>query len=79
VDQIVPPMIKDFLTLEQPGDDFYLPDKLLQKESSMVIDLATIESNNTNCFTKAYGRLLKGTGSILLTDSNLYGVIHLIN
>jgi tRNA (cytosine38-C5)-methyltransferase len=74
VDEIIPPLIKDFMSLEEPGEEFYLPDKLLNKESSMVMDLATFESNNTNCFTKAYGRLLKGTGSIFLTDKELYGV-----
>ena len=75
IDETIPPMIKDFMNIEEPGNEYYLPDKLLDRESSMVIDLATLESNNTNCFTKAYGRLLKGTGSILLTDKELYGVI----
>jgi hypothetical protein len=55
-------------------NEFYLTEQVLKKESSLVIDLVVEGYNNTNCFTKGYGRLLKGTGSVLLEDESLLNV-----
>jgi tRNA (cytosine38-C5)-methyltransferase len=78
IDDTKAPSLKVFFSGVDIGTvskDYYLTESLLSKESSQVIDLVTYESNNTNCFTKGYGRLLKGTGSILLEDDNLVDVI----
>jgi len=39
--------------------------KLLEKESSKVIDIVKRDSLYSCCFTKGYFRLMKGTGSLL--------------
>jgi hypothetical protein len=70
--------LKDFLEYnsekEKEKKDYYLKMDMLCKERSNVMDIVTLESNNTNCFTTSYWKLLKGSGSILLTDSSLYKV-----
>jgi hypothetical protein len=46
-------------------DDFIVKDAILQKKSSRSIDIVHYDSNKTLCFTKSYGKLLKGSGSLL--------------
>ena len=65
--------IKDIVNYEKHIDKrYYLTEKVLNKESSKAMDVVLFESKSSNCFTKNYTRLIKGSGSILLTDSKLY-------
>ena len=57
---------------EKNKKEFYLGDKILNKESSKSMDLTLLESKSSNCFTKNYTRLIKGSGSILLLDKKIY-------
>lgn len=68
--------IKDFINYDPEEEEsfkpYYLSKTLLNKESSRSMDIVTLESKSSNCFTKNYSRLIKGSGSILLLDSSLY-------
>lgn len=68
--------IKDFINYEVDQEEsykqYYLSKALLNKDSSRAMDIVTLESKSSNCFTKNYSRLIKGSGSILLLDSSLY-------
>jgi tRNA (cytosine38-C5)-methyltransferase len=44
---------------------YLVPESILQKPSSWCFDIVTADSLHTACFTKGYGRYIKGTGSIL--------------
>jgi tRNA (cytosine38-C5)-methyltransferase len=76
---ISPPPVKAFIEFNPEEENnkkaFYLEKKVLMKEIACSVDVVTLESTNTNCFTKGYTRLLKGSGSILLVDESLYSVI----
>lgn len=70
----IPRTIKDFLNTNLQSDcdpSYFLSEKILNKDSTLAIDIVTLNSNTTNCFTKSYGRLLKGSGSILLIDDSI--------
>ena len=75
------PNLKTFLNYNHEEEillskkELLLPASVLTKESSLVVDLATINSNCTNCFTKGYGRFLKGSGSLLLIKDSFLQVI----
>lgn len=52
-----------------------VPESILQKSSSWCFDIVSIREcdknkyrNITSCYTKAYSRYIKGTGSVLLVD-----------
>lgn len=45
---------------------FAVPGEALDK-AARCIDVVTLDCHDTNCFTKAYGRYVKGTGSVLAT------------
>jgi tRNA (cytosine38-C5)-methyltransferase len=68
------PTIKEYLNystlIESDLKDFYLPKNLLSKESSIAMDIVTLNDNSTICFTKNYTKLIKGTGSVLLIDND---------
>ena len=68
--------IKTFLSYnnseEKNKKEFYLTEKILNKESSKSMDLTLLESKSSNCFTKNYTRLIKGSGSILLLNKEKY-------
>ena len=69
------PKLQEYLNYdineETSKKDFLIPIHILNKESTFAIDIVTIESSNTNCFTKGYGKFIKGTGSTLLLDKNI--------
>jgi tRNA (cytosine38-C5)-methyltransferase len=44
-----------------------VPDAVLSKHAE-VIDVVTGASRSCNCFTKAYGKLARGAGSLLATQ-----------
>ena len=45
-----------------------VPDSLLEKASSVVLDVVADRSKQSLCFTGNYGRWLKGAGSVLMLD-----------
>ncbi|CAF0989811.1 unnamed protein product [Brachionus calyciflorus] len=60
----------DFVLDEMGHDpDLYLTKNVFLK-SLKVIDLVSVNSTRTSCFTKNYGRYLEGTGSILKVTSD---------
>ncbi len=65
-------LIREFLT-GAPGADLQVPLKVLQKPSSTCVDLVCASSDRSCCFTKSYGKYMKGTGSILVQDGNAGG------
>ena len=69
--------IKTFLNFESKDDNiknqkFYLSKEILSKKSCLSMDIALLGNSSTNCFTKSYSKLFKGSGSILLLDDKLY-------
>jgi major membrane immunogen (membrane-anchored lipoprotein) len=50
----------------QPLAGLWVPDAVLNKHAE-VIDVVTGASRSCNCFTKAYGKLARGAGSLLAT------------
>ena len=73
--------IKTFLSYNENDEknkkEFYLTEKILNKESSKSMDLTLLESKSSNCFTKNYTRLIKGSGSILLLNKEKYNNMEL--
>lgn len=45
------------------AEEYSLPEKLLIKRAS-ILDIRTVDSRGSCCFTKAYGRYVEGTGSV---------------
>ena len=69
--------IKNYLNINQEEDfiknkNYYLSKEVLEKKGCLSMDIVTLEKYNTNCFTKSYTKLFKGTGSILLINEKLY-------
>jgi tRNA (cytosine38-C5)-methyltransferase len=68
--------IKTFLNIDIENDkvinaQYYLSKEVLSKKSCLSMDIALLNNYTTNCFTKGYTKLFKGTGSILLLDEKL--------
>ena len=42
-----------------------IPPKLLKSDTSWCFDIVTPENSRSSCFTQAYGRFVRGTGSVL--------------
>nr|ALB00266.1 tRNA (cytosine(38)-C(5))-methyltransferase [Brachionus koreanus] len=62
--------LEEFVVDDMGHDtDLYLTRNIFLK-SLRVMDLVTVKSTRTNCFTKNYGRYLEGTGSLLKVNSN---------
>jgi tRNA (cytosine38-C5)-methyltransferase len=55
----------EFLDSES-NDELTVPDSVLAKPSSFALDIVSPESVQTMCFTRGYGRLVNGSGSVLL-------------
>ena len=76
-DKILPKTdIKTFLNFDNNDDyiknkKFYLTKEILAKKSCLSMDITLLGNNSTNCFTKSYSKLFKGTGSILLLNDKL--------
>ena len=69
--------IKTFLNIDIENDNiknssYYLSKEILSKKSCLSMDIALLRNYSTNCFTKSYTKLFKGTGSILLLEEKLY-------
>ena len=69
--------IKTFINFDHKDDNiknkkYYLSKEILEKKGCLSMDIALLGNDNTNCFTKSYTKLFKGTGSILLIDEKLY-------
>mmetsp|Transcript_8014 Transcript_8014/g.22270 ORF Transcript_8014/g.22270 Transcript_8014/m.22270 type:complete len:178 (+) Transcript_8014:3-536(+) len=47
------------------GDLLRVPDKVLQRTAAWCFDIVTPRQSRSSCFTSSYGRLVRGTGSIL--------------
>jgi len=60
-------IIKEFIP-ENP-EVFKIPESTLQK-NGMLMDIVSVNSIHSLCFTKSYGRFVEGTGSVLQTNSN---------
>ena len=69
--------IKNFLNIDKEKDklingSYYLSKEILSKKNCLSMDIALLKNYSTNCFTKGYTKLFKGTGSILLLEEKLY-------
>ena len=69
--------IKSFLNIDIENDyiknsSYYLSKEILNKKSCLSMDITLLKNFSTNCFTKSYTKLFKGTGSILLLEEKLY-------
>jgi hypothetical protein len=51
--------------------EYLVPTKVMEKSSSWCFDIVSPESTHSACFTKAYSRYVKGTGSVLLVAGEL--------
>jgi len=67
------PSLRSFLddcdtstTSNNDKDRLRLSTTLLQKPAAWCLDIVTVDSRRTSCFTASYGKYLKGTGSVLL-------------
>ncbi len=67
--------LKDYLLFEHNlekdlmiNHNFYLKKKHFCEENRTYGNIVNLSSLNTNCFTKGYGKLLKGAGSVLYFD-----------
>jgi len=74
-------MIKDFLKIEHSlehdltmNKKFYLKENQFYDEYNTYGNICDLSSVNTNCFTKGYGKLLKGSGSVLYFGENFENV-----
>jgi tRNA (cytosine38-C5)-methyltransferase len=69
---IAAPQISEFLdevTDERGFESLLVPKSLLEKSASWCLDIVRGRDRTTSCFTKSYGRYIKGTGSVLLMDA----------
>ena len=70
--------LKNFLDINDIENDkiknnsYYLTKEILCKKNCLSMDIALLKNYSTNCFTKGYTKLFKGTGSILLLEDKLY-------
>ncbi len=69
--------IKNFLNIDKEKDklinsSYYLSKEILSKKNCLSMDIALLKNYSTNCFTKGYTKLFKGTGSILLLEEKLF-------
>ena len=69
--------IKTFLNINNENDyiknsSYYLSKEILSKKSCLSMDIVLLKNYSTNCFTKSYTKLFKGSGSILLLKDELY-------
>jgi len=48
--------------------DLLVPSSIISKPVSIAFDVVVPSSKSTCCFTKAYSRMVEGTGSIILTN-----------
>ena len=77
-DKILPKKdIQTFLNYSATDDyinnkQYYLSKETLGKKNCLSMDIALLGNTSTNCFTKSYSKLFKGTGSILLVNDKLY-------
>lgn len=77
-DKILPEKdIQTFLNFGNDDDyiknkEYYLTKEILEKKNCLSMDIALLGNKSTNCFTKGYTKLFKGTGSILLLNDKLY-------
>ncbi|RWS26391.1 tRNA (cytosine(38)-C(5))-methyltransferase-like protein [Leptotrombidium deliense] len=55
---------------EEKCNEYYLPDKLLNKYGT-ILDIVDYASDRSCCFTRGYGALVQGTGSVLKTNDRL--------
>jgi tRNA (cytosine38-C5)-methyltransferase len=61
------------------GSDLLVPPKVISKPVSIAFDVVVKHSKSTCCFTKAYSRMVEGTGSIILMDSSLNETVERLN
>ena len=47
-----------------------IPDKLLNSRAAWCFDIVTPEDRRSACFTQSYGKFVRGTGSVLYTESD---------
>ena len=70
VDRALLPLSR-FIEDAMDGDQqaqFHVSESILEKTASWCLDIVRCTDHATACFTKSYGRYLKGTGSVLLVE-----------
>jgi tRNA (cytosine38-C5)-methyltransferase len=60
------PELVAYLGTECASEVLFIPEYVLQRPSAWCLDIVTPFSRRTSCFTSAYGKYFKGTGSVLL-------------
>jgi hypothetical protein len=81
-DDIYPTNLKTFLDLHKSHEEdfeinnnFYLTNKV--KSNIFLPNIVNLNSTNSNCFTKAYSKLLRGSGSFLFYGNQIDQVKYL--
>lgn len=65
------PFLNSFLDKHADGaSHLRIPQSVLQRPAAWCLDIVTGDSRRTSCFTSAYGKYIKGTGSVLLQRDN---------
>ena len=59
-------VVGEFLEEEEVTEKWILPPDLLKQEKAWCLDIVDGQATETACFTRSYGRFLRGTGSVLL-------------
>jgi len=70
---VEPTMLSTFLNTSIPNDaegSFEIDPRVAEKYNP-VMDIVTLDDKRSCCFTKAYGRYFRGTGSVVRTESGL--------
>lgn len=62
------PRLSAFLDHAMDSNDLSIPEKALKGNAGWCLDLVTPVSRRSSCFTSAYGRFNRGTGSVLYQD-----------
>jgi tRNA (cytosine38-C5)-methyltransferase len=57
------PQISSYIDSNAKTEQYLLPVDILEKRFQ-VLDICTLDSTNSICFTKSYSRYLEGTGSV---------------
>jgi tRNA (cytosine38-C5)-methyltransferase len=69
VDSEALPELFVYLDTDGASEELRIPDHVLQRPSAWCLDIVTPFSRRTSCFTSAYGKYFKGTGSVLLVPN----------
>lgn len=64
------PCLSNFLDKEIDHEALALPEKVVKGDSGWCLDIVGPLNQRTACFTSAYGRFIRGTGSVIYHDES---------